>query len=49
MANENLNNIDTQNKGEEYSFDIIEKLNDFVSYLKTGEDCQMLLKPSKLE
>lgn len=49
MANEKLNEIDTKNIKEKNSFDIIEKLNDFVTYLKMDEDCQTLLKPSKIE
>lgn len=31
------------------SIDIIEELTNFVLYLRNGEDCQMLLKPSATE
>jgi len=31
------------------TIDIIKELTDFVSYLNTNDDCQNLLKPSKIE
>lgn len=50
MANIKPNELKiTKNKQDDDTIDIIKQLIDFVSYLKMSEDCQMLLKPSKVE
>lgn len=56
MENSKSNEIDLKNKFDGYdecyndnSTDIIEKLANFISYLKTNENCPMLLKLSETE
>lgn len=56
MENRKSNEIDPKNKFDVYdecynddSIDIIEKLVNFISYLKTNENCPMLLKLSDTE
>jgi len=41
--------IEIQNKSNGHTIDIMEKLTNFISYLKYSNDCQMLLKPSETE
>lgn len=49
MAKEKPYEFETKNKNNDNSIDIIDKLTEFVNYLNIDEDCQMLLKPSKIE
>lgn len=56
MANRKSNEINPKNKFDGYdeycdddSIDIIEKLANFISYLKTNNNCPMLLKLSETE
>lgn len=49
MTNEKPIEPEIKNMQNEDAIDIIKKLTDFISYLKIGEDCQMLLKPSEIE
>jgi len=49
MAEEKPHEFENKNKKNDDSIDIIDKLIEFVDYLNTNEDCQMLLKPSKIE
>lgn len=60
MENRKSNEIDPKNKFDGYdecydecydddSIDIIEKLANFISYLKANENCPMLLKLSETE
>lgn len=49
MADEKYNKIEISSINEDNSTDIIEKLTNFVSYLKVGNQCQKLLKPSETE
>lgn len=49
MTNEMSNTIETKKICDDNSININDKLTEFVSYLKIGNECQMLLKPSELE
>jgi len=49
MAKEKPNELKLENKNNNDSIDIIDKLNELVYYLNIDEGGQMLLKPSTTE